>query len=969
MTGAPVDSVVLRATRDGGGGFNQPLCLPADPIEQTPGCPDPPVVLLDDIGLWEGNWTVEARVTRGASVETATIRLTVLPPTTVPAGTIALARLVPTAGSPSIVVRDPDPDHPDGISTTPEVIRVLGENLDNNPFLEVYVAPIPVNEPSLTPESGLPVVDWCRFQAAIVGRGISRGGESFLDIVLPELPIATRSICSRPGRRGSIFTQNWRVLIRDRWIRAERVHEWWAIPSPRVVPWHDAAPLRMVKPRYPLVDGFGFDNHGTDAKYKEFLTVFGNNAYLCIGAFGFCATRIPDPLYHLLWWPIYLKAIDNTGGSCNGMASTSLLMAREELQPEPFETNVHFPVGFDSPGPNAVLTVREDEHPGHNHTFLKGVATYDKSSFCTPFCGPYKPKNLWAQIRMNHGVQISREFLFEVIKTLGTAIFDPSDLSTLKGVPNATLARVAADPDGYVLCFFQPGNGHCVTPYRVDGNRIWIYDNNEPGDDSRFIDIVGGSYDYPARTKDPNHGKAIMAFPIDLWKEGRHLLGLDELVALISGDIVEFLYMIAVGSGDMIVTNDAGGRWGWEDDGTFTDAMLGGVSIAPLGPQDTPARAMPLLVAMNQPAPTVQMTGDGGTYTFHSGAGGHLLQLEARAMAGDKDRIQLGYIEGGLGSFDFTPQRDCAHLVPRIGLAIDEGERALFHWLGLVVPAGRSVGFDADKQARTVSFRNDTGLPASYVLALDHASATTEDSGRMIFGPFDVPNGATQTVVLADWPAVSTVVSEIDIDRDGTPDRTEIVTGRPAASPLGQETTADLSVVKTVLPTTVGARESFAFTITVANAGPQTAADIMLFEAIPAGVDISLITTTQGTCTDADGVSCNLGFLRPGQTAVVTYVATPTRTRPLTTIATVFGNEGDPDLTNNTAALTVSPRLPGDFDDDGDVDLSDYLNLIACLRDSGQPLRPGCEDADLDGDGDGDLADLLAFQAAFTGPR
>ena len=82
-----------------------------------------------------------------------------------------------------------------------------------------------------------------------------------------------------------------------------------------------------------------------------------------------------------------------------------------------------------------------------------------------------------------------------------------------------------------------------------------------------------------------------MAFPIDIWKGGRHLLGIQELAALVSGDFVEFLFMIAVGVGDMTVTNATGGRWGFEQDGSFADSLLGALSVPPLGPQAVPSRA------------------------------------------------------------------------------------------------------------------------------------------------------------------------------------------------------------------------------------------------------------------------------------------------------------------------------------------------------------------------------------------
>ena len=57
----------------------------------------------------------------------------------------------------------------------------------------------------------------------------------------------------------------------------------------------------------------------------------------------------------------------------------------------------------------------------------------------------------------------------------------------------------------------------------------------------------------------------------------------------------------------------------------------------------------------------------------------------------------------------------------------------------------------------------------------------------------------------------------------------------------------------------------------------------------------------------------------------------------------------------------------GDFDVDGDVDLSDFDVLIGCLSGPGVRAPLGCARASLDGDVDVDLADFAFFQAAFPG--
>ncbi len=61
--------------------------------------------------------------------------------------------------------------------------------------------------------------------------------------------------------------------------------------------------------------------------------------------------------------------------------------------------------------------------------------------------------------------------------------------------------------------------------------------------------------------------------------------------------------------------------------------------------------------------------------------------------------------------------------------------------------------------------------------------------------------------------------------------------------------------------------------------------------------------------------------------------------------------------------------VPGDFDGDRDVDLSDFAIFRACA--TGPNIGPpgvGCEETDLDADGDVDQSDFGLFQRCYTGP-
>ena len=76
-----------------------------------------------------------------------------------------------------------------------------------------------------------------------------------------------------------------------------------------------------------------------------------------------------------------------------------------------------------------------------------------------------------------------------------------------------------------------------------------------------------------------------------------------------------------------------------------------------------------------------------------------------------------------------------------------------------------------------------------------------------------------------------------------------------------------------------------------------------------------------------------------------------------------FGDSGA------TFQITVTPRpIPGDFDNDRDVDLDDFAFLQRCLIGSGYPPATGCKAADLDDDNDVDGQDVRLFKSCMSGP-
>lgn len=72
---------------------------------------------------------------------------------------------------------------------------------------------------------------------------------------------------------------------------------------------------------------------------------------------------------------------------------------------------------------------------------------------------------------------------------------------------------------------------------------------------------------------------------------------------------------------------------------------------------------------------------------------------------------------------------------------------------------------------------------------------------------------------------------------------------------------------------------------------------------------------------------------------------------------------------SDTAFTIVSPHAT-DFDQDGDVDLTDFQYFHVRFNGPNRPATlPPCSDADFDKDDDVDLADFTLFLNCFNGPE
>lgn len=137
------------------------------------------------------------------------------------------------------------------------------------------------------------------------------------------------------------------------------------------------------------------------------------------------------------------------------------------------------------------------------------------------------------------------------------------------------------------------------------------------------------------------------------------------------------------------------------------------------------------------------------------------------------------------------------------------------------------------------------------------------------------------------------------------------------ASSNASVTMADLQLVKITGDANIDTSEnSFTYTLTVTNAGPETATGITLTDAIPMylsgtsfrpATGIAVVASDGTVCSTGSTVTCNLQDMANGAVTTVNITVTrPMSDGDWTNTAAVFSsNIGDPNRANNTASAPV----------------------------------------------------------------
>ena len=229
-------------------------------------------------------------------------------------------------------------------------------------------------------------------------------------------------------------------------------------------------------------------------------------------------------------------------------------------------------------------------------------------------------------------------------------------------------------------------------------------------------------------------------------------------------------------------------------------------------------------------------------------------------------------------------------------------------------------------------------LPAgtTFVSAAPGSPTCTVASAVLTCALGTMAKGAQQTVtlVVAVGPGLAgTTVSDTAQVASDTVDPNTANNAATAATPV--RAAANLGMTMTG-PPSVLAGNPVTYTLTVGNAGPDTAASVAVTDALPAALTGATATTTAGSCSVAgNAVSCTDASLAGGASFTVTVNATVSAATTATSIsntASVTSATDDLVPANNSATVVTSVTPASTCSTAGDVYANQDFKQVAGRR-------------------------------------
>jgi uncharacterized repeat protein (TIGR01451 family) len=129
---------------------------------------------------------------------------------------------------------------------------------------------------------------------------------------------------------------------------------------------------------------------------------------------------------------------------------------------------------------------------------------------------------------------------------------------------------------------------------------------------------------------------------------------------------------------------------------------------------------------------------------------------------------------------------------------------------------------------------------------------------------------------------------------------------------VGTSNTVDMSIAKTGTPNPVTQGTLLTYTLTVTNNSTTTSAtNVTVQDTLPSVVTYLSTSTTQGSCSEANGmVTCLLGTMANSTTATISILTIPGSSGIVTNTATVSADQTDPNQANNTSTQMETITAP-----------------------------------------------------------
>lgn len=154
--------------------------------------------------------------------------------------------------------------------------------------------------------------------------------------------------------------------------------------------------------------------------------------------------------------------------------------------------------------------------------------------------------------------------------------------------------------------------------------------------------------------------------------------------------------------------------------------------------------------------------------------------------------------------------------------------------------------------------------------------------------------------VLSNWATV--VSSEVDLNPANNTARLLTTAALPRA---------DLAVTGTGAPDPVIVGSNLTYTITVNNAGPENALNVVVTNQLPVGVAFVSANASSGSWSNVNGaITFNLGTLAPGAGASLSVTVAPLVAGALTNVVVVGMSSSDNSASNNTATIVNAAANP-----------------------------------------------------------